>query len=301
MNNRKILVLFLALATIFAFAPFVLPIQAQAYETAWLKVVTPSWRGLGDEFNPLPDPAGTAVADRYNVTNAFVELYTNIPAVSEEPILLGTFRTNGTGFVQIKWPTVYGGYEVTNFTVFIHWKDTAIYIYNLTVGGSKPDPMTPVTQFTNGSKLWNGTTIWGFNLGYSATDNSTGIQDQLGMADLSWFAGNFSSPDKAWVAHAAILFKDIQTFYADGAPLGNTVIRVYENYITDQASTESLIYGGTADENGLLESVPIPLNLTSGISGINFPILNGSIAVWWETVLVGFVNHTAPQYFNATG
>ncbi|MFH7835846.1 MAG: hypothetical protein QXL51_04540, partial [Candidatus Aenigmatarchaeota archaeon] len=91
-------------------------------------------------------PTGTGVGDRYNVTNAFVELYTEMPAVSEELILLGTFRTNGTGFVQIKWPTIYGGYEVANFTVLIHWKDTAIYIYNLTVGGSRPDPTAPVTK-----------------------------------------------------------------------------------------------------------------------------------------------------------
>ncbi|MFH7835847.1 MAG: hypothetical protein QXL51_04545 [Candidatus Aenigmatarchaeota archaeon] len=48
MNNRKILVLFLALATILAFAPFVLPIQAQAYETAWLKVsfMGITWTGI---------------------------------------------------------------------------------------------------------------------------------------------------------------------------------------------------------------------------------------------------------------
>jgi len=72
----------------------------------------------------------------------------------------------------------------------------------------------------------------------------------------------FSSPDKAFVAHAAVIFKDIQTKDVYGSPLGNTVIRVYENFITDQASTESMIYGGTADENGLLKNVPIPLNLT---------------------------------------
>jgi hypothetical protein len=71
----------------------------------------------GDPFSPLVDPAFTGAAERFNVSNAFVELYTKMPVISDEPILLGTFRTNGTGFVQIKWPTVYGGYEVKNFTV----------------------------------------------------------------------------------------------------------------------------------------------------------------------------------------
>ncbi|MEM5778752.1 MAG: hypothetical protein QXK49_03945, partial [Candidatus Aenigmatarchaeota archaeon] len=276
MNNRKILVLFLALATIFAFAPFVLPIQAAAQETAWLKVVTPSWNNPGGEFNPIPNPAFKGVGDRYNVTNAFVELYTTMPAVSEEPILLGTFRTNGTGFVQIKWPTIYAGWEVKNFTVLVHWKDTGIYIYKLEVG----------VGFTNGSILWDGSP--------GALTDPEGVIDVVGPnpPDLTSFATAYATPSTAWVAHAAIIFKDIQTFYADGTtPLGNTVIRVYENYITDQASAESLIYGGTADENGLLESVPIPLNLTVGAA----PHLNGSIAVWWETVLVGFVNHTLPN------
>jgi len=119
MNNRKILVIFLALAAIFAFTPFVLPLQAQAYETAWLKVVTPSWNKPTAAFSPTPDPTATTVPDRFNVTNALVELYTVMPAVGGR-VLLGTFHTNGTGFVQIKWPTTYGGFEVKNFTVFVH-------------------------------------------------------------------------------------------------------------------------------------------------------------------------------------
>ncbi|MEM2987271.1 MAG: hypothetical protein QXV60_04150, partial [Nitrososphaerota archaeon] len=223
-------------------------------------------------------PTGTGVGDRYNVTNAFVELYTEMPAVSEELILLGTFRTNGTGFVQIKWPTVYAGYEVTNFTLWVHWKDTEIYIYELYVG----------EEYTaNASRLWDNSLVTWLTWphGYE-----TAIGDAMGVVDLTSFATVFSSPDKAFVAHAAIIFKDIETLDRNGDPLGNTVIRVYENSITDQASTESMIYGGTADENGLLESVPIPLNITT--YDVGAPYLNGSIAVWWETVLVGFENHT---------
>jgi hypothetical protein len=283
MNNRKILVIFLALAAIFAFTPFVLPIQAQAgYESAWLKVVTPSWNRAATAFSPLPDTATGGVADRFNVTNALVELSTNMPAAGGS-ISLGAFHTNGTGFVQIKWPKTYGGFEVTNLTLFIHWKDTQIYIYNLTIG-CRYDGTTRAT-LANQSKRWDGTR---YSVVYS---DPREIEQQIGKLYLSWFASNFSSPSKAFVAHAAVIFKDIQTFYADGiTPLGNTVIRVYENFITDQSSTESLIYAGTADSTGLLESIPIPLNLTG--SGLAYPNLNGSIAVWWETVLVGFENHT---------
>jgi len=232
-------------------------------------------------LDPLPDPATTGVADRFNVSNAFVELYTKMPVISDEPILLGTFRTNGTGFVQIKWPTVYGGYKVTNFTVWIHWKDTQIYVFNLTV----------TTTGANGSRWWDGSTYTGPT---AVSADPREVENRYVRSSLSGFANDFSTPGSAYVCHAAVIFKNIQTLDRNTAPLGNTVIRVYENFITDQASTESMIYGGTADENGLLENVPIPLNLTG--AGATYPYLNGSIAVWWETVLVGFENHTRPDF-----
>jgi hypothetical protein len=71
--------------------------QAQPRRSAWLKLVTESWKSVSVEESPdddsdddsvtvalvlpdtwtlvLPDPGLTGFADRYNVTNACVEVY----------------------------------------------------------------------------------------------------------------------------------------------------------------------------------------------------------------------------------
>ena len=81
--------------------------------SAWLKIVTPAWKGSTICY--LPDgipvtvgtpvcPAGTGFADRFNVTSmeAFVEVYGIKPEwgyVARQ----GVFEPNATGFVKISW------------------------------------------------------------------------------------------------------------------------------------------------------------------------------------------------------
>ncbi|MEM4190657.1 MAG: hypothetical protein QXO79_02560, partial [Nitrososphaerota archaeon] len=91
---------------------------AQPKYSAWLKLVTDSWEGTPDTTLPGDTPvmpAGVGFADRYNVTNACVEVYRLKSFGGHD--FAGTFYPNGTGFVRIEWPT---GWE--NVTVIVKAK-----------------------------------------------------------------------------------------------------------------------------------------------------------------------------------
>ncbi|RLI00917.1 hypothetical protein DRO31_07730, partial [Candidatus Bathyarchaeota archaeon] len=94
------------------------PISA-AGKSAWLKIVTPAWRGTSCgiydgidtgfasdsiETNTPACPSGAGFAERFNVTyqRAFVEVYGIKPNL-ELMQLQGTFEPNATGFVKISW------------------------------------------------------------------------------------------------------------------------------------------------------------------------------------------------------
>ncbi|HDJ66365.1 MAG TPA: hypothetical protein ENF33_01430, partial [Nitrososphaeria archaeon] len=122
--NRKIGLIFLIslllLSTVaIASTAFIAPVSSQAKKTAWLKIVTTSWKGVncgiydgistgfyGDDVgvNTPMCPGGTGFAERFNVTSqeAFVEVYGIKPnfALFEHQ---GTFEPNATGFVKISW------------------------------------------------------------------------------------------------------------------------------------------------------------------------------------------------------
>jgi hypothetical protein len=98
--------------------------QAQPRRSAWLKLVTESWKGVDVVESPddpdtwtlvLPDPGLTGFADRYNVTNACVEVYRLKSGGGFDRA--GTFYPNGTGFVRIEWPTFW-----ENVTVIVKAK-----------------------------------------------------------------------------------------------------------------------------------------------------------------------------------
>ncbi|MDW7987069.1 MAG: hypothetical protein RMI88_07670, partial [Nitrososphaerota archaeon] len=108
--NRKIvsfiLVSLLILSTaVLAAALVTTPVAAE--KSAWLKIVTPTWKGIPcvSGGTPVcPHPAYTGFADRFNVTKmeAFVEVYGIKPEWGYTPIQ-GTFEPNATGFVKISW------------------------------------------------------------------------------------------------------------------------------------------------------------------------------------------------------
>jgi len=92
-----------------------MPVKAAGY-SAWLKIVTTSWKGTNQcilpngtaitlGFTPMcPDASYTGFAERFNVTaqEAFVEVYSikyDTLAVQHE----GTFEPNATGFVKVHW------------------------------------------------------------------------------------------------------------------------------------------------------------------------------------------------------
>ncbi|RLG03214.1 MAG: hypothetical protein DRN60_01855, partial [Thaumarchaeota archaeon] len=113
------LISLLLLSTVaIASTAFIAPVSA-AGKTAWLKIVTTSWKGVscgiydgistgfyddGVGVNTPMCPGGSGFAERFNVTSqeAFVEVYGIKPNFALfEP--QGTFEPNATGFVKISW------------------------------------------------------------------------------------------------------------------------------------------------------------------------------------------------------
>jgi len=121
--SRKIGLIFLIslllLSTVaIASTAFIAPVSAGG-KTAWLKIVTPAWKGVscgiydgistgfaGDapNVNTPMCPGGSGFADRFNVTSqeAFVDVFgikPNFARIEHQ----GTFEPNATGFVEISW------------------------------------------------------------------------------------------------------------------------------------------------------------------------------------------------------
>ena len=114
--SSYLLLALLVLSTIAIAVPLLsTPVKAAGY-SAWLKIVTTSWKGTNQcilpngtaitlGFTPMcPDPDYTGFADRFNVTaqEAFVEVYSikyDTLAIQHE----GTFEPNATGFVKVSW------------------------------------------------------------------------------------------------------------------------------------------------------------------------------------------------------
>jgi hypothetical protein len=97
--------------------------QAAAEWNAYLKLVTPAWKGTNDPSSsswsdttePPVFPTGTTWVERYNLTkidsngdptlesNVVVGVY-YVTKSNPNPSPYKTFTPNGTGFVQISWP-----------------------------------------------------------------------------------------------------------------------------------------------------------------------------------------------------
>ncbi|MEM4227960.1 MAG: hypothetical protein QW793_07285, partial [Candidatus Caldarchaeum sp.] len=379
-SQAVLLALLLALPTAFLGAAIVSPAFAQTNHTAWLKIVTSAWKGNPSTGGISPVlPTGTDFAERYNVTNVCVEVYRfknprtdhdftnpNWPRnllgnlTWEGPVAPVTDRPNGTGFIQIQWPS---GWD--NLTVIVKARSyqgecisggtpfSGIIVYWLTVNATERFKHAligaPFTTIPYGANVTlNDDGLWDihptgpgvnfdFNLpraGYKSgpvdfLDNATGTG-----YDPKWFAGNFSTPGRAWVARAAYMFKVFHehTWYGVKDNLTYATIFIYDTDHTDASSTQSLIQAAITGNDGQSRYtreiyprsagvgtgkfaqnrlVPIPLqilnlqNRTAFHGGIgaptsNIPVgaphLNATKRVWWETVLTNQTFYIGREY-----
>jgi hypothetical protein len=167
---------------------------------------------------------------------------------------------------------------------------------------------------------------------YDTSKNPKGFEPK-------WFAGNFSDPRNAWVAHAAKIFKVFHehTWYSIKDNLSYAMVFIYDLDHTPAGSESSLleacITSGTGDGQcrynreiyppqalnyrGFQDNtlVPIPLQIMNlrnqtpfhgGIGApetnirIGAPHLNATKRVYWETVLVNQTLYAGREY-NGTG
>jgi hypothetical protein len=365
-SNAVLLALLLALPTAYVATAFLAPTVAEPDLSAWLKIVTASWDGAPyPGFVTRVRPVGTGFADRYNVTglNVCVELYRLKPVGFDGPIPAGS--PNGTGFIRVSWPDSW-----ENVTIVVKAKSyqgecigagnpySGIIVYWLTINpvgswwerysflGRAASDGSNATVNDDGLVDW--WTSWvdmqtnpgraGLKSGpfdiidYDTSKNPKGFEPK-------WFAGNFSDPRNAWVAHAAKIFKVFHehTWYSIKDNLSYAMVFIYDLDHTPAGSESSLleacITSGTGDGQcrynreiyppqalnyrGFQDNtlVPIPLQIMNlrnqtpfhgGIGApetdirIGAPHLNATKRVYWETVLVNQTLYAGREY-NGTG
>jgi len=269
-SNAILLALLLAIPTVFLAAAVLTPVYSQPTYSAWIKIVTDSWDGGAFAgFTTPVNPTGVGFADRYNVTNACVELYRFKNPNRESPAPLNAWdgpiaagSPNGTGFIRISWPS---GWE--NVTIIVKAKSyqgdcigagnpfTGIIIYWLTVN--------PTASFLS-------------KFGFTATNSTIGddgIEVPHG-GDFDWnipapygsgpvdvveyasgpitFTINHNDPRNAWVARAAYIFKlfHAHTWYATDDVLTYAIIFIHDTDHTPATSTQSLLQAAITGNDG---------------------------------------------------
>jgi hypothetical protein len=365
-SNAVLLALLLALPTAYVATAFLAPTVAEPDLSAWLKIVTASWDGAPyPGFVTRVRPVGTGFADRYNVTglNVCVELYRLKPVGFDGPISAGS--PNGTGFIRVSWPDSW-----ENVTIVVKAKSyqgecigagnpySGIIVYWLTInpvgswwarysflGGAASDGSNATVNDDGLVDWWTSWVDMQTNPGraglksgpfdiidYDTSKNPKGFEPK-------WFAGNFSDPRNAWVAHAAKIFKVFHehTWYSIKDNLSYAMVFIYDLDHTPAGSESSLleacITSGTGDGQcrynreiyppqalnyrGFQDNtlVPIPLQIMNlrnqtpfhgGIGApetnirIGAPHLNATKRVYWETVLVNQTLYAGREY-NGTG
>ncbi|MDW8073435.1 MAG: carboxypeptidase-like regulatory domain-containing protein [Nitrososphaerota archaeon] len=240
---------------------------AQTKYSAWLKLVTDSWDGTKVPGYVTPVlPEGPGFPDRYNVTNACVEVY-RLKGVGGADFA-GSFYPNGTGFVRVEWPK---GWE--NVTIVVKAKSyqgecigtagnpySGIIIYWLTVN--------PVEKFR---------TQFGINVG-NTTIGDDGIEEDMttggyfpwdgdapfnaGPIDVvtpkkasTWgadFQADHNDPRNAWVAHTAYIFKLFHehTWYSVNDVLTYAIITIHDVDHTGAGDSKSLLQAAITGSDG---------------------------------------------------
>ena len=249
-------------------ALYVIPVvQAQPTYSAWLKIVTESWKG--QSTNPaLPNPNLRGFADRYNATNVCVEVYRLKGGFGYDSA--GTFTPNGTGFVRITWPAAW-----ENVTVIVKAKSyqgecisagspfSGLIVYWLTVNPTDGfldyfDPSGTlnagdVATFNDDGELdiWADSTQLQTDVG-STSGLRSGPVDIVGDLTPAEFANTFSSPANAWVARASYIFKVFHehTWYGTNDVLTYAIIFIYDVDHTPDNSERSLLQAAITGSDG---------------------------------------------------
>jgi hypothetical protein len=197
------------------------------------------------------------------------------------PVSQVSDRPNGTGFIQVRWPV-----DWQNVTIVVKARSyqgecigagegpfKGIIVYWLTVNATE--------QF-KAALTGNATLLASYNYGRNATLNDDGLVDKHPLVtggqfdfnlpragyksgpvdfldnatgrgyDPKWFAGNFSTPGRAWVARAAYMFKVFHehTWYGVKDNLTYATIFIYDTDHTPADSTTSLIQAAVTGSDG---------------------------------------------------
>ena len=280
-----LLVLCSSVLVLGSFSASIQPISAAGY-SAWLKIVTTSWKGTNDPWllsgNFMPMfPAGEGFAERFNVTaqEAFVEVYSikyDTLAVQHE----GTFEPNATGFVKVSWTA-----DPTEHAIMIVVKAKSYYGEKIGEGDlwdgiimyalflSPENPGTDWEKFNEwlgvkniyGSSKPTANFSWNIkgefvNNLYADSVNGftfTGPLDFMTITATA-FAEVFGNetedglPVNAWVAQTAKIFKlfHVHSWYSVKDDLSFAQIKIYDLDHTSPTSEASLIQAAVTGEDG---------------------------------------------------
>ena len=289
------LIVVLALATIVPVIAVLMPsAQAQALNVAYLKLVTPAWKGThepGEPWDPTKPPVfptGTTWIERYNLTkidsngdptlesNVVVGVYFVTPA-NPNPLPYKTFTPNGTGFVKIEWPK-----EWSNVTIAVKAKGW----YGDKIGTDRLFSGIILSMITvNATESWyeqfGATGLYPTN----ATLSLNGIWDEANhdtyttafdfrkngpVVLLTMYPGRsftfYDAPEKAFVVNCSVTWMKFHThtWYSLKDNLSYAQVRVYDlNYSAHgvSATSPASLVGAavTVGADGQTKWVPIPL------------------------------------------
>jgi hypothetical protein len=197
------------------------------------------------------------------------------------PVSQVSDRPNGTGFIRVRWPV-----DWQNVTIVVKARSyqgecigagegpfKGIIVYWLTVNA---------TEHFKAALTGNATLLAPYNYGRNVTLNDDGLVDKHPLVtggqfdfnlpragyksgpvdfldnatgrgyDPKWFAGNFSTPGRAWVARAAYMFKVFHehTWYGVKDNLTYATIFIYDTDHTPADSERSLIQAAVTGSDG---------------------------------------------------
>jgi len=310
------LIVVLALATIVPVIAVLMPLtsaQAAAEWNAYLKLVTPAWKGTNDTSKSYDDwyesgwylppvfPTGTTWVERYNLTkidsngdptlesNVVVGVY-YVTKSNPNPSPYKTFTPNGTGFVQISWPK-----DWPNVTIAVKAKGW----YGDKIGTDKLFSGIILAMITvNPTESWykqfgaigmsdTNATLSMAGTWVDATTSHDGsnffdFRKNGPVALLSMTPGNFSyynAPERAFVTVCAVTWLKFHThtWYSLKDNLSYAQIRVFDlNYSNHGASATSpaSLVGAAVTVGANGQSKWVPIPLQTMHLGLKKPFNN---------------------------
>ncbi|MCL7385008.1 MAG: hypothetical protein LZ158_01395, partial [Thaumarchaeota archaeon] len=272
------LIVVLALATIVPVIAVLMPsAQAAAEWNAYLKLVTPAWKGTHDTSKSYNDwyengwylppvfPNGTTWVERYNLTkidsngdptlesNVVVGVY-YVTKSNPNPSPYKTFTPNGTGFVQISWPK-----DWPNVTIAVKAKGwygdkigtdrlfSGIILAMITVNATESwyDQFGVTTTYKNKNATLSMAGKWDDATTSHDGSNFFDFRKNGPVALLKMTPGNFSyynAPERAFVVNCSVTWLKFHThtWYSLKDNLSYAQIRVFDlNYSKHGASATS--------------------------------------------------------------